>query len=195
MILLIDNYDSFTHNLYQLIAKFHSDIKVVRNDKISIEEVEKLRPAAIILSPGPGRPEESGICVELIRKMAPHTPILGICLGHQAIGVAFGGQVTSAQEIRHGKKSPIFHRRKGLFKNVPLPFSAGRYHSLAIEKQTLPDSLLIEAETSNGIIMAVRHVEYQCFGLQFHPESILTPDGEKLISNFIEQEVVSCSRK
>ena len=195
MILLIDNYDSFTHNLYQLIAKYHSDIKVVRNDKISIKEVEKLRADAIIFSPGPGRPEEAGICIELIRQMAPSTPMLGICLGHQAIGAAFGGQVILAPEIRHGKRSPIFHRRKGLFKNVPLPFSAGRYHSLVIAKQNFPASLLIEAETSNGTIMAVRHAKYPCFGLQFHPESILTPDGEKLISNFIEQEVISCLKK
>jgi len=195
MILLIDNYDSFTHNLFQLIAQFRSDIQIVRNDKITVEEVEKLNPDAIVLSPGPGRPEDAGICIELIRKMAPQTPILGICLGHQSIGAAFGGKVVSAPEIKHGKKSPIFHRRKGLFKNVPLPFSVGRYHSLVVDKSELPAELLIEAETADGIVMALRHAEYPCFGLQFHPESILTSQGAQLVQNFLEQEVAVCSRK
>lgn len=193
MIVLIDNYDSFTHNLFQYLAELGGEVRVVRNDKITVEELIQLKPKAIVLSPGPGRPENAGICVELIQKMAPTTPILGICLGHQAIGLAFGGKVVLAPEIKHGKKSPVFHCRKRLFKGIPLPVTVGRYHSLIIEKKSIPEALCIEAETADGVIMAVRHVEYPCFGLQFHPESILTPEGKKIVQNFIE--ALPCSKK
>lgn len=185
MILLIDNYDSFTYNLYQIIAKLRPDVKVVRNDKITLEEIEALKPEGIILSPGPGRPEEAGICMELIKKFAPTIPILGVCLGHQAMGAVFGGKVIGAGEIVHGKPSSIFHNRKGFYKSMPLPFEAGRYHSLIVEKESLPSELMIEAETDDGLIMAMRHIKYPCFGVQFHPESILTPQGEKLITEFL----------
>jgi anthranilate synthase component 2 len=187
MILLIDNYDSFTHNLYQLVAGIERDVKVVRNDKITLEEIATLRPQAIILSPGPGRPEEAGICLDAIRAFAPTIPILGVCLGHQAIGLAFGGQVVSAPEILHGKKSAVFHRRQGIFKGVALPCDAGRYHSLVVDKASLPAALSIEAEDANEIVMAIKHKEYLCFGLQFHPESILTSQGELLIRNFLKE--------
>ena len=191
MILLIDNYDSFTYNLYQLIAKQYKDVKVVRNDQITLDEIEKLAPEAIVISPGPGRPEDAGICVELIRRFAPTIPILGVCLGHQAIGVAFGGQVIRAPEILHGKKSLVFHSRKNLFEKVNLPFQAGRYHSLIIDKKSLPQELGVDAETSDGLIMAVKHRSYPCFGIQFHPESILTEQGSILLANFIKM-VKSC---
>jgi anthranilate synthase component 2 len=187
MILLIDNYDSFTHNLYQLVAGIERDVKVVRNDKITLEEIAALRPQAILLSPGPGRPEGAGVCLDAIRAFAPKIPILGVCLGHQAIGVAFGGQVVSAPEILHGKKSLVFHRRQGIFKGVPLPCDAGRYHSLIVDKASLPAALNVEAEDANEIVMAIKHKEYPCFGLQFHPESILTPQGELVIRNFLKE--------
>ncbi|MES2122205.1 MAG: aminodeoxychorismate/anthranilate synthase component II [Chlamydiota bacterium] len=185
MILLIDNYDSFTYNLYQLVAKTHPNIRVVRNDAISLEEIALMKPEAILLSPGPGRPEDAGICIPLIQRFAPEIPILGICLGHQAIGAAFGAEVIKAPEIFHGKKGTIFHSRKGLFKGVPLPFTAGRYHSLVVKKETLPPVLAISAETPEGMIMAIQHTIYPCYGIQFHPESILTSHGELLISNFL----------
>ncbi len=185
MILLIDNYDSFTYNLYQLAAKIRPDIRVVRNDAISLEEIARLQPEAILLSPGPGSPEDAGICIPLIQRFAPEIPILGICLGHQAIGAAFGAEVIRAPQILHGKKGTIFHSRKGLFKGVPLPFAAGRYHSLVVKKETLPPVLAISAETPEGMIMAMQHNVYPCYGIQFHPESILTSHGELLLSNFL----------
>ena len=187
MILLIDNYDSFTYNLYQLIAGIHKDVKIVRNDRISVSEIASLRPQAIVLSPGPGRPEEAGICLDLIRTFAPTIPILGVCLGHQAIGLAFGGQVVSAPEIFHGKNSLIFHRRQGIFRGLALPCFAGRYHSLVVDKSSMPAALSIEAEDASGTVMAIKHKEYPCFGVQFHPESILTSQGEMLIRNFLSQ--------
>ncbi len=187
MILLVDNYDSFTHNLYQLVACIHKDVKVVRNDKITLEEIAALRAQAIILSPGPGRPEGAGVCLDAIRAFAPSIPILGVCLGHQAIGVAFGGQVVSAPEILHGKKSLVFHRRQGIFKGVALPCEAGRYHSLIVDKASLPAALSVQAEDAHEIVMAIKHHEYPCFGLQFHPESILTSQGELLIRNFLKE--------
>ncbi|MBS0604150.1 MAG: aminodeoxychorismate/anthranilate synthase component II [Verrucomicrobia bacterium] len=187
MILLIDNYDSFTHNLYQLIAANNPVVKIVRNDKIAIEEIAALNPKAIVLSPGPGRPEDAGICIDAIRAFGQSIPILGVCLGHQAMGIAFGGQVVSAPEILHGKKSLVFHRRQGIFKGVPLPFSAGRYHSLVIDRKTLPSCLSIEAEDASEVVMAIKHREFPCYGVQFHPESILTAHGELLIRNFLKQ--------
>lgn len=187
MILLIDNYDSFTHNLYQLIASMNVQVKVVRNDCITIEEIAALKPQAIILSPGPGRPEEAGICLNTIRTFAPTVPILGVCLGHQAIGLVFGARVVSAPQILHGKKSLVFHRRQGLFKGVSLPCFAGRYHSLVIDKKSMPACLDIEAEDADEIVMAVKHKDFPCYGLQFHPESILTLQGDALIRNFLKE--------
>jgi anthranilate synthase component II len=186
MILLIDNYDSFTGNLYQLIAGIHRDVKVVRNNRITLEEIAVLKPQAIVLSPGPGRPEGAGICLELIHAFAPTIPILGVCLGHQAIGIAFGGQVVSAPEILHGKKSLIFHRRQGIFKGITLPYYAGRYHSLVVDKRSIPSCLTIEAEDATEVVMAIKHTQFPCFGVQFHPESILTAQGELLMRNFLK---------
>ena len=187
MILLIDNYDSFTHNLYQLIAALYPDVHLVRNDKITVDEIAKMPLKAIILSPGPGHPEESGICLDVIARFAPSIPILGVCLGHQAIGLAFGAIVNSAPEMLHGKKSSIFHCRKRLFQGVTLPLAVGRYHSLVIDKTTLPSCLCVEAEDKEGVIMAVKHLDYPCFGVQFHPESILTSEGESIIRNFLKE--------
>ncbi len=186
MILIIDNYDSFTYNLFQAVAEINPDVKVVRNDKISLEEIEAMHPKGIILSPGPGRPENAGICVDLIRRFGSKIPILGVCLGHQAIGIAYGGNVVGSSEILHGKDSLIFHARKRLFKNMPLPFFAGRYHSLLVEKGSLPKELAIEAETAEGLIMGIAHLEHPVYGVQFHPESILTPEGKTLIKQFLE---------
>ena len=185
MILIIDNYDSFTYNLYQIFAKTDNDTKVVRNDRITIDEIRKINPDAIILSPGPGRPEDAGICIDLIREFYKELPILGVCLGHQAMGVAFGGEVVIANETVHGKSANIFHCRTGIFKDMSLPFSAGRYHSLVIKKETLPADLIITAENEKGLIMGIKHKKYPVCGVQFHPESVLTPDGETLIKNFL----------
>ena len=192
MIVLIDNYDSFTYNLYQLIAKIDTNIAVIRNDAATVDEIISMQPKAVVISPGPGAPQDSGICVELIKKMAPSVPILGICLGLQAIGIAFGGNVIRCQEIMHGKTSSVFHRRSGIFKGMPLPFDAGRYHSLIIEKESMPKNLEILADTHDGTIMAVKHSEYPCYGLQFHPESILTTKGDILVRRFFEIEVKPC---
>lgn len=191
MILLIDNYDSFTYNLYQVIAQYHNDIKVVRNDQITLAEINKLPLSGIILSPGPGRPEEAGICIELIRQLTGNIPLLGVCLGLQAIAVAFGAEVTNAPEIVHGKFDLIFHQRKGLYHNLPLPFQAGRYHSLMVDKNSLPKNLYTEAETAAGVVMGIRHVTLPIYGVQFHPESILTPQGNRLLQNFIQQCAVT----
>lgn len=185
MILIIDNYDSFTYNLYQAAAQHHPEVRVVRNDKITLDEIIRLQPTGIILSPGPGRPEDAGICVDLVRHLKGDIPILGVCLGLQAIALAFGAEIIKAQEIVHGKTDLIFHRRTGLYKNLPLPFQAGRYHSLMINPSTLPDTLLVEAENASGLIMGIRHKEQPVFGVQFHPESILTPQGDMLLQNFI----------
>ena len=186
MILLIDNYDSFTYNLYQLLINNDLPLHVVRNDKITIDEIKKLKPKAIVLSPGPGRPEDAGICIDVIKQFAPSIPILGVCLGHQAIGIAFGGKVVQADEIMHGKPSYIFHQRASLYKDMPVPFVAGRYHSLIVEKKSLPAELIVEAENSDGIIMGMKHRDFPTYGVQFHPESILTPEGNILIKQFIE---------
>ncbi len=187
MILLIDNYDSFTHNLYQLIASIYVDVKVVRNDCITLDEIRELNPKAIILSPGPGRPEDAGICVEVIRTFAPTVPMLGVCLGHQAIGLAFGGQVVSAPEMLHGKKSLTFHSRRGMFKGCTLPLNVARYHSLVVDKKTMPSCLSIEGEDVSEVVMAIKHKEFPCYGVQFHPESIMTAQGEQLIRNFLHE--------
>ncbi len=186
MILIIDNYDSFTYNLYQALAIITDEVKVVRNDAITIEEIKQQRPDGVILSPGPGRPEQSGICVDIIQQLGKDMPILGVCLGHQAIGIAFGGIVGRATEPLHGKDSLVFHNRSVLFKNVHLPFKAGRYHSLIVERDNFPVELVVDAEDANGNIMALSHRNFPIYGVQFHPESILTPEGVQILKNFVE---------
>lgn len=187
MIIIIDNYDSFTYNLYQVIANFYQDIRVMRNDRITIDEISAMKPKGIILSPGPGRPEQAGICIDLIRDIDINMPILGVCLGHQAIVCAFGGQVIQAPEIIHGKSDLIFHQEQSLYHGLPIPFQAGRYHSLIADSETLPDILCVEAKNSSGLIMGIRHRERPVFGVQFHPESILTPKGDILLQNFVQK--------
>lgn len=190
MIILIDNYDSFTYNLYQQIACIYSDVKVIRNDQVTVEELEKLNPKAIFISPGPGTPEDSGISVEVIQKLGPKIPIFGVCLGMQAIASAEGGKVIRAPKCVHGKAGAIFHKRQGLFKGMKLPFSAARYHSLIVEKESLPKSLIVEAFSEDDLIMALRHINNPVWGVQFHPESILTEEGEMLIRNFLKMAKV-----
>lgn len=185
MILIIDNYDSFTYNLYQCVAQHHPDTRVIRNDCISVNDIKQLQPSGIILSPGPGRPEQAGICIELLQALDTPIPLLGVCLGHQAIVVAFGGHVIQAPEIVHGKHEPIYHNNEGIYQQLPAPFQAGRYHSLMADRATLPESLLIDAENTAGLIMGVHHAELPIFGVQFHPESILTPEGHRLLQNFV----------
>ena len=186
MILLIDHYDSFTYNLFQALSRFQ-EVSVRRSDKITLAEIEALGPSAIVLSPGPGRPEDAGLFLDIVRAFGAKLPILGVCLGHQAIAAAFGGHVVRAPDIVHGKPCEIFHNREGLFEGVSLPFSAGRYHSLIVEKESLPECLDIVAESGDGLIMAIKHKNHPIFGLQFHPESILTPEGEELIKAFIKR--------
>lgn len=187
MILLIDNYDSFTYNLYQGFVIAGADVKVVRNDAISIKEIEELKNLqGIILSPGPGHPTDAGICIEVIQQIGHKIPVFGVCLGHQAIGAAFGGTVDLADKVMHGKSSLIFHNRNKLFAKVHLPFQAARYHSLVVKKNDLPTVLSVEAEDVDGNIMALSHREYPIYGVQFHPESILTPEGQQIINNFVE---------
>jgi len=184
-ILVIDNYDSFTYNLVQLLGKFNKKIIVKRNDEISEEEIAELQPDKIVVSPGPGKPEDSKISLTAIQKFGKTIPMLGVCLGHQAIGISFGGKVIKAKELMHGKTSFIQHDNKTLFKNIPQHFEATRYHSLIIERASLPSSLEITAETNDGVIMGVRHKEYPIEGIQFHPESILTVEGKNLIRNWL----------
>ena len=187
MILLIDNYDSFSYNLYQLIGSVERDIKVIRNDECTIEEIEAMEPEALILSPGPGKPSDAGICIDAIKHFADKLPILGVCLGHQAICEAFGGTVSYAKELMHGKQSKVYQGGKGrLFKGMGPEFKAARYHSLAAIKEDLPQELVVTAEADDGEIMALEHVKYPVFGVQFHPESVMTPEGKKMIENFME---------
>lgn len=187
MVIIIDNYDSFTYNLYQYVGEYDQDIKVYRNDKITSEEILELRPDRIIISPGPGTPDNAGNCIDIITKVGKSIPILGICLGHQSIGKAFGGNIVHAKELYHGKKSTISHNGEGIFTNIENLLEVARYHSLAIEKETLPSCLEITAYTDDNEIMAIRHRELNITGLQFHPESIMTVDGKKLIKNFIDR--------
>lgn len=189
MILLIDNYDSFTYNLYQYIGTFTNDIKVVRNDQITIEEIAALHPEKIVLSPGPKSPKEAGICMEVVRQFYDKLPILGICLGHQCIGEALGGTVSYAKKIFHGKQSEITHDGSSIFKGIYSPIKVARYHSLAVQREDLPDCLQILAQTEDSEIMAMRHKEYPVIGLQFHPESIYTEHGKRLIENFINNQI------
>lgn len=187
MILLIDNYDSFSYNLYQLAASAAEDIQVIRNDECTVDEIEGMGPEALILSPGPGRPSEAGICEDAIRHFAGKIPILGVCLGHQAICEAFGGTVTYAGKLMHGKQSKVYQGGRGrLFKGLGPQFMAARYHSLAAEAASLPEELIVTAEADDGEVMALEHREYPVFGVQFHPESVMTPDGSKMMENFME---------
>lgn len=186
MILLIDNYDSFSYNLFQLVGSLDPDIKVIRNDAMTTGQIEELSPKAIILSPGPGKPEDAGICIEVVKKLGGRFPILGVCLGHQAICIAYGGTVSYAKELMHGKQSVAkLTGSCALFEGLPDSIPVARYHSLALLKDTLPDCLTITAQTEDGEVMAVAHKDYPVFGLQFHPESILTPDGKTILQNFI----------
>ena len=185
MLLLIDNYDSFTWNLAQYLGELGAAPVVRRNDELSVEDVEAMRPSKIVISPGPGRPEDAGITVDVIRRMGQTTPLLGVCLGHQGIGVAFGGSVVRAPQLMHGKVSSVDHDGRGVFRGVSRPFTAGRYHSLVIA-DPLPDALEAAARTDDGTIMGVRHREYPIHGVQFHPESVLTSAGRQLLQNFLE---------
>ncbi len=185
MIVLVDNYDSFTYNLVQALAAMGADIRVFRNDAVTVEEVEAMRPDAVVISPGPCRPEQAGISVELARRMSGRLPLLGVCLGHQAIAVAFGGVVSSAREIRHGKTSEVRHDGSALYRGLPNPFPAGRYHSLAVMADCLPKELMADAFSEDGEIMGMRHRQHPTFGVQFHPESVLTPSGKRLLGNFL----------
>lgn len=188
MILLIDNYDSFAYNLFQLIGEIEPDIKVIRNDEMTIEEIKKLNPARIILSPGPGSPEDAGITIEAVKTLGQDIPILGVCLGHQAICAAFGATITYAKELMHGKQSAVkFDMNCLLFKGCPEIAPVARYHSLAADASTIPEELKITALTTDGEVMAVQHKEYPIYGVQFHPESIMTPDGKQMLYNFIKE--------
>lgn len=186
MIVLIDNYDSFTYNLVQVMSSIGADIRVYRNDAITVEGVEALKPEAVVISPGPCTPREAGISVALIQRMSGRLPVLGVCLGHQSLGVAFGATVSNAKRIMHGKVSPIRHDGTGLYKGMSNPFQAGRYHSLAVLKETLPPELVADAFSEDDEIMGMHHVSHRTYGVQFHPESVLTPSGKKLLRNFIE---------
>lgn len=187
MILLIDNYDSFSYNLYQLIGSIEPDIKVVRNDAMTVEEILELNPDGIVLSPGPGKPEDAGICVDVAKEIGGKIPILGVCLGHQAISVAYGATVSYATKLMHGKQSDVnLDVESKMFKGLASRIPVARYHSLATIKETIPDCMKITAETDANEVMAIEHKEYPIYGLQFHPESIMTPDGHEMLKNFIE---------
>ena len=186
MILLIDNYDSFSYNLYQLIGEINSDVLVVRNDELRICDIEKLNPDQIIISPGPGRPIDAGICEDVIANFAGKIPILGVCLGHQAICETFGANITYAKELMHGKQSVVsIDNSCKIFKGLPKEIKVARYHSLAADPMDIPSNLVVVAETEDGEVMAVKHKDYEIYGLQFHPESILTPEGREMLSNFV----------
>ncbi len=186
MILLIDNYDSFSYNLYQMVGEIDPDLKVIRNDELTVEEIRELAPEKIILSPGPGRPEQAGVIIDVVRELGPDIPILGVCLGHQAICAAYGGRITYAKRLMHGKQSVAwFDSSCPIFEQIPKAATVGRYHSLAADHDTLPEVLTITAQTTDGEIMAVAHHEYPVYGIQFHPESILTPDGARILANFL----------
>ena len=187
MLLMIDNYDSFTYNLVQYFGELGEEVRTYRNDEITIEAVEKLNPSRICISPGPCTPREAGISVPVLEHFAGKLPILGVCLGHQSIGAAFGGKIVRAQQVMHGKTSPITHTGVGVFKNLPSPYTIIRYHSLAIARDSLPDCLEVTAWTDDGEIMGVRHKQFQIEGVQFHPESILSEHGHALLQNFLNQ--------
>lgn len=185
MILVVDNYDSFTYNLVQYFGELGAELVVRRNDQITVDEVEQMRPERLCISPGPGTPDDAGISNDLIRRFGPRIPVLGVCLGHQCIGQVYGGQVVRADRLMHGKTSPILHEGDGVFAGLPIPFEATRYHSLIVRRETLPAELEIVAETSEREIMGLRHREHPVHGVQFHPESIMTGEGKKLLANFL----------
>lgn len=185
MILMIDNYDSFTYNLVQYLSELGQEVRVFRNDKITVDKIKGLKPSRIVISPGPGRPENAGISCRIIKEFSGKIPILGVCLGHQAIGYAYGGRIISAGRLMHGKTSAIYHNQKGIFKGIPNPFEATRYHSLLIDRKTLPSTLEITAWTREKEIMGVKHKNYAVYGVQFHPESILTRSGKDILANFL----------
>ena len=187
MVLVIDNYDSFTYNLVQYLGELGAEVRVRRNDQVGLDEVAEMTPEHIVISPGPGRPEAAGVSMDVIRRFGPSTPILGVCLGHQAIGMVYGGTVDRATAPMHGKTSTVVHDGKGIFDGVGLPFQAGRYHSLVVKKEGFPSQLQASAHTKeDGTIMAVRHRTYQVHGVQFHPESVLTEEGRKILRNFLD---------
>ncbi len=186
MVFVLDNYDSFTFNLVQYMGELGADVEVRRNDELTVDEVEALAPERIVISPGPCTPQEAGISMELVRRMAGRTPILGVCLGHQAIGAAFGGQVVRAPKLMHGKTSPVQHDGRTIFTGIPSPMTCTRYHSLIVQEEGLPEELEISARTADGTIMGLRHRTLKVEGVQFHPESVLTNDGKRLIRNFLE---------
>jgi len=185
MIVLIDNYDSFTYNLVQAMASQGAEIKVFRNDEVTVEDVVNLKPDAIVISPGPGTPKEAGISVELVRRFSGTVPILGVCLGHQCIGAAFGAKISNASRIMHGKTSMINYTDSELYRGIKKPFIAGRYHSLAVMKDSLPPDLVVDATSEDGEIMGMHHNKHPTYGVQFHPESVLTPSGKRLLRNFL----------
>lgn len=185
MILIIDNYDSFTYNLVQYFGELGEEVKVVRNDKITLDEIAALAPQQIVISPGPGAPADAGISLDVIRTFGPTIPILGVCLGHQVIGQAYGAEIVRAPYLMHGKTSPVLHNGDPLFADLPSPFTATRYHSLVVQAEDLPDCLIVTARTEDGLIMAMRHHDYPVFGVQFHPESILTEGGKRMLQNFL----------
>lgn len=185
MLLLIDNYDSFTYNLYQYLAELGAQITVCRNDQVTLDEIEAMRPDAIVISPGPCTPNEAGLSCQIIATFGARIPTLGVCLGHQAVGQVYGGNVVRAPEPVHGKTTLMYHRGQGVFQHLPIPFEANRYHSLVVERSTLPDELEITAETADGLIMGLRHRTHPVEGVQFHPESIMTPVGKDLLRNFL----------
>ena len=187
MLLLIDNYDSFTYNLYQYLSELGAQVEVRRNDAVTLDEIEVMEPDHLVISPGPCTPHEAGLSCAIIERFGPSIPLLGVCLGHQAIGQVFGGRVIRAPEPMHGKTSDMYHTGKGVFQNLPAPFTANRYHSLIVERATLPNELEITAETADGLIMGLRHLTYPIEGVQFHPESILTPAGKDLLRNFLKK--------
>ena len=186
MILMIDNYDSFTYNLVQYLGELGKKIRVYRNDKITVSQIRKLKPEKIVISPGPGRPEDAGISCDVILELAGKIPILGVCLGHQGIGYVYGGRIVNAKRLMHGKTSLIYHNQKDIFKGIPNPFEATRYHSLLVEKKSLPHCLRITAWTKDDEIMGLKHKKYPLWGVQFHPESILTREGKNILANFLK---------
>ena len=187
MILIIDNYDSFTYNLVQYLGELKAKVQVYRNDALTIAKIRKMKPEKIVISPGPGRPEDAGISIDIIKQLGPKIPILGVCLGHQGIGFAFGGKIINAKRLMHGKTSMIKHNAQGIFKGLPNPFEATRYHSLVIDPKHVPERLTVTAtSTDDGEIMGVRHKTYPIYGVQFHPESILTKQGMNLLKNFLK---------
>ncbi len=186
MILLIDNYDSFTYNLYHYLGELGADVRVYLNDKITLDQIEALKPEKIVISPGPCTPKEAGISCDAIKRFAARIPILGVCLGHQSIGAAFGGKIVRAPSIMHGKLSEVTHDSRTIFRQVKNPFAAMRYHSLVIDPKSLPDELIVSAKTNDGVIMAVRHKSLAVEGVQFHPESILNEEGKKILKNFLD---------